>query len=481
MGKDTGFLDYERMDCLAESSLTRTNHFNEFYEELTPEQRQIQAARCMNCGVPYCHETIVLKGMTTGCPLHNLIPEFNHALYLGQYEMAYRRLNKTNPFAEFTGRVCPSLCEKSCLNGVDGQPVTIHDNERWIIENAWLNGWVTPAKPDSLTGKRVAIIGSGPAGLSAAHYLRLRGHDVTVYEKDSRPGGLLQYGIPNMKLDKTIVDRRIQLMKEAGIHFQCDTTVGQDISVERLEQDYDAILMAVGAKEPRDIQPKHQTIQGVWFAVDFLSQVTAHLQDGKDLVSCENEDVVIVGGGDTGNDCVGTALRQKAKSVCQLELMPQPPKTRLESNPWPEWPKIEKTDYGQQEAITQAGQDPRIYQTTIKELACENDTLKEIITVQVQFKDGQLVEIEGSEKRLPCSLLLIAAGFTGVSQQVRKDFDLPLSARGVIEAKDYHVRDHYFVAGDARRGQSLVVWAIQEGKLAARSIDTYLMGYSSIQ
>lgn len=481
MEKNFGFLEYTRQDdpILPESERLKT--FGEFHRPLDESRRREQAARCMHCGVPFCQSAISLNGMTTGCPLHNLIPEWNEQLALKNDQYALIRLLKTNPFPEFTSRICPALCEKACINGIDSQPTTVHDNEFFIIENGFKNGWVKPAEIEEQTGKRVAIIGSGPSGLSCANYLNRRGHFVDVYEKDDRPGGLLMYGIPNMKLDKSVVERRIHLLEQEGVAFLCGVEAGRDISFEQLKTQYDAIVLAAGSIVPRSLNGVDTALGGVYYAVDFLRQTTKDVLAGTDfLISAKDKNVIIVGGGDTGNDCTGTVLRQHCKSVTALEMMLKPPLHRAENNPWPEWPKVLKTDYGQKEAIERFGEDPRRFQTTIASITEQDGHIESVTTVEVGpgFKP-----IEGTEQTLPCDLLLIAAGFVGVPQSLASEFDLPLTARNTIEteAGGKRVSDALFACGDCRRGQSLVVWALMEGRECAREVDEYLMGYSNIE
>ena len=484
MGKPTGFLEFDRKENACLSPEVRLKNYNEFHQYLDEQQRQKQAARCMNCGVPFCQSAIELKGKVTGCPLHNLIPEWNDEIYNGNYQHALSRLLKTNPFPEFTSRVCPALCEKACINGIYDDPVTIHDNEYFIIETAYQNGWMKPQPPEIRSDKKVAVIGSGPSGLAVAYILNKRGHNVTVYERENRAGGLLMYGIPNMKLEKQYIQRRIDLLMEEGIEFKLNVNAGVDISKEELEKQYDAIVLCCGSKQARDINVKNRETNGIYFAVDYLTQSTKNQLDHTPYISAKDKNVVIIGGGDTGNDCVGTSLRQKAKSVVQIEMMPCPPLKRLENNPWPEWPNVLKTDYGQQEAISLFGNDPRVYNTTVSEiLSDEKGNITAVKTTKITFQNGKLTPVEGSEKVLPCDLLLIAAGFTGVETYVKDSFNLQTTPRNTVLT----IKNHYqtenekiFTAGDVHRGQSLVVWAIHEGKECAREVDEYLMEYTNM-
>lgn len=481
MDKNFGFLQYERQDDPIVEPTKRMESFEEFHRPLSIKKRREQAARCMHCGVPFCQSAIELKGMTTGCPLHNLIPEWNEELFLENDQYALTRLLKTNPFPEFTSRVCPALCEKACINGIDSSPTTIHDNEFYIIENGFKQGWVKPSEITERTGKRIAIIGSGPAGLSAANSLNKRGHHVDVYEREDHPGGLLMYGIPNMKLDKNVVDRRLDLMEKEGVNFITNIEVGKDIDVEELKSQYDAIILATGSTKPRALGNVDPTIEGVYFAVDFLKQATKDLKAKRSWqIDAKDKQVIIVGGGDTGNDCTGTVLRQGCKSVIALEMMPQPPIKRLESNPWPEWPKVLKVDYGQSEAIERFKEDPRRFSTTIQEVFCEEGRIVGVQTVEL---GPNFQPIEGSEQILPCDLLLIAAGFVGIEPSLQEAFELPTTNRNTIlcEPNGWRVFDNLFACGDCRKGQSLVVWALSEGRNCAREVDTFLMGYSNIE
>lgn len=495
MGKNDGFMIYKRVEDSWIEPSSRIKNFKEFHNHLDDRERREQAARCMNCGVPMCQSAIKLAGMVTGCPLHNFIPEWNDALYKGQYDMAAWRLLKTSSFPEFTGRVCPALCEKACNCGNGGdikEAVTIHDNELYIIEKAFESGYMKPQIPKVRSDKKIAVIGSGPAGLAVADLLNRRGHNVTVYERDDRIGGLLMYGIPNMKLDKKIVERRVNLMKAEGVTFITNADVGRNVDARQLLSEYDAVALCCGAKKARPLSAQGSEAQGIMFAVDWLKSVTKSLLDSdfsdKNFFDPKGKHVVILGGGDTGNDCTGSSIRLGAASVTQLEMMPCPPAERQPNNPWPQWPKVLKTDYGAQESIEKFGHDPRVYKTTIKEVYQKDGKLCGIKTVQVEFKnvDGKrtLCEIEGSEKELPADLILIAAGFLGCEDYTANAFGVPLSPRNTVAtsgADSYFTgTDKVFTAGDMHRGQSLVVWAIAEGRECAREIDEYLMGYSNL-
>ena len=501
MGKATGFLDYKRQNNTDVPVRERVKSFREFHLPLDDRARMEQGARCMDCGVPFCQSAMRLKGMVTGCPLHNMIPEWNDALYHGHCEHALSRLIKTSNFPEFTGRVCPALCEKACINGEHGDAVTIHDNELYIIEKAFESGYMNPRKIPVRSGRKIAVIGSGPSGLAAADELNHRGHTVTVYERDDRIGGLLMYGIPNMKLDKSVIERRRKLMEDEGVSFLTGVNVGKDLTADELLKEYDAVVLACGAKQAKGLKGADtEKIKGIYYAVDFLKSTTASLLNreegisgrsvddfmkGRDFISAHGKNVVVVGGGDTGNDCIGTVIRHGCRSVTALEMMPKPPVNRAESNPWPEWPKVLKTDYGHEEAIELFGHDPRIYETTVKEyITDKKGSLKKIITSRVAFEGRNMKLVEGSEQELPCDLLLIAAGFTGCESYTAEAFGGELTERNVVKTatEGYHTsKDRIFTAGDMHRGQSLVVWAIAEGRACAAEVDRYLMGYTNIR
>ena len=494
MGKPTGFLDYEREDAKAYSPKERIKNFNEFHEHLSEEKQKCQAARCMDVGVPFCQNGKVISGMVSGCPLNNLVPEWNDLLYHGNMEQAYNRLHKTNNFPEFTSRVCPALCEKACTCSLYGDAVSVRDNEYSIIENAYKEGYASAKTPSVRTGKKVAVIGSGPSGLAVADQLNKRGHSVTVYERDDRVGGLLMYGIPNMKLEKHVIDRKVNIMKEEGIKFITGVNVGKDIKASVLLKQYDKVVLACGSRNPRDIKAEGRDAKGIYFAVDFLTSTTKSLLDNDlkegTFISAKGKDVVVIGGGDTGNDCVGTAIRHGAKSVIQLEMMPKAPDKRAENNPWPEWPRICKTDYGQEEAIAVFGNDPRIYQTTVKEFKKDKSgNLTKLVLVKLEAKNDEktgrlnMVEIPGSEYEVNCQLVLIAAGFLGSENYVTKEFKVDITDRTNVATKAGKYATsvpNVFTAGDMHRGQSLVVWAIREGRDCAREVDESLMGYTML-
>lgn len=494
MGKPTGFLEYDRVNNPSIEPLNRVSNFNEFHPPLNKQDRQTQASRCMNCGVPFCQSAMKLNGMVSGCPLHNLIPEWNDEIYNGNWEHALSRLRKTNNFPEFTGRVCPALCEAACTCGLNGKSVTVRENELSIIENGYAEGYMTPRVPQVRTGKKVAVIGSGPSGLACADQLNQRGHEVTVFEREDRIGGLLMYGIPNMKLEKSVVDRRVKLMEQEGIKFVTNADIGNTISAEEIMKDFSAVVLCCGASNPRDLSVENRDVNGVYFAVDFLKSTTKALLNGDyengNYISAKGKKVVVVGGGDTGNDCVGTCIRHGCESVIQLEMMPKLPDERAENNQWPQWPRVCKTDYGQEEVIAKFGSDPRLYQTTIKRLISNDEgNLTAIETVSLESKKDEqsgrmmMMPIEGSERIIEVDLLLIAAGFLGASPYVTQAFGVECTDRtnvATAEGKYATNVEKVFTAGDMHRGQSLVVWAIAEGRAAAKEVDMYLMQYSNM-
>lgn len=506
MGKPTGFLDYARATSDETSPKQRIKNFNEFHTPLPLEEQRTQAARCMDCGVPFCQSGMMIKGMASGCPLNNLIPEWNDLLYNGNMEQAYHRLRKTNCFPEFTSRVCPSPCEAACTCNLNGLPVSNKENERSIIEYAYSHGFATPEPPAVRTGKKIAVIGSGPSGLAAADQLNKRGHSVTVYERSDRIGGLLMYGIPNMKIDKKIIERKVNVMKEEGVTFITNANVGatakqvagseqQAVKVEELLKNYDRVILACGASNPRDIKAPGREGDGIYFAVDFLRTTTKSLLDSNfkdgNFISAKDKKVLVIGGGDTGNDCVGTSIRLGATAVTQLEMMPKPPVCRADDNQWPEWPKVLKTDYGQEEAIAVFGSDPRIYQTTVKEFVRDkNGKLVKAKCVMLDWsKDAAtgrmtMTEVPDSEYEIECDIVLIAAGFLGSQEYVTKAFKVEVDGRTNVKTEPGQYAtsiDKVFVTGDMHRGQSLVVWAIREGREVAKAVDISLMGYTNLQ
>ena len=494
MGKPAGFLEYERVDGPVRSEEERIRDFREFHALLPPAAQREQAARCMDCGIPFCQGGVLIAGMASGCPLRNLVPEVNDLVYRGRMAEAYRRLSITHSFPEFTSRVCPALCEAACTCGLHDAPVSTKENEKAVIEYAYAHDLVEEPVPPVRTGKKVAIVGSGPSGLAAAQLLNRRGHEVTVFERRDRIGGLLRYGIPNMKLDKSLIDRRVALMEKAGVKFVVNADIGKDIAAEALLEKFDSVILACGASNPRDIKAPGRDAEGIYFAVDFLREVTKRILDSgftrypTELAA--GKDVIVIGGGDTGNDCTGTCIRLGASSVTQLEMMPKPPESRLPSNPWPEWPRILKTDYGQEEAISKFGADPRVYQTTVKEfLKDEEGRLNGAVLVSLSPKKDEktgrmaMVPVEGSERTVPVQLVLIAAGFLGSEKYVTDAFGVETDGRTNVKTLPgghASTKKKVYTAGDMHRGQSLVVWAITEGRNAAKEVDRDLMGYTNL-
>jgi glutamate synthase (NADPH/NADH) small chain len=493
MGKPTGFIDFTRELPADRSAEERVGDWKEFHLHMPEADLRKQGARCMDCGIPFCHTGTLISGMAAGCPIHNLIPEWNDLVYRGLWKEALERLHKTNNFPDFTGRVCPAPCEGSCVLGINNPPVTIKNIECTIIDHGWENGWVVPEPPKVRTGKKVAVVGSGPAGLCAAAQLNKAGHTVTVFERADRPGGLLMYGIPNMKLDKEqVVLRRIKQLEAEGIQFVCNTEVGKNLPAEKLLKEFDATVLCTGATKPRDLPIEGRNLKGVHFAMEFLTANTRSLLDqhkNGNFISAEGKDVVVIGGGDTGTDCVGTSMRHHCRSLTQIEILPKPPLERAKDNPWPEWPKVYKLDYGQEEAAAKFGADPRIYLTTVKKfIGDDQGQVKEALTVQIQWErndKGQFVpkEVPGTEKVIPAQLVLLAMGFLGPEQPLLEALNVERDPRTNVKAEfeKYHTNiKGVFAAGDCRRGQSLVVWAFNEGRGAARECDRYLMGRTDL-
>ncbi|MDR1496805.1 MAG: glutamate synthase subunit beta [Puniceicoccales bacterium] len=517
MAKPTGFLDYVRETPASRPPLERVRDWDEFHRHLDGERLRTQAARCMECGVPFCHAGRLVSGMATGCPLHNLIPEFNDLVYRGLWRQAWERLDKTSNFPEFTSRVCPALCEVGCTLGAIGMPpITVKAVEYAIIERAWAEGWVLPKVPPVRTGKRVAVVGSGPAGLAAAAQLNTAGHSVTVFERADRPGGLLMYGIPNMKLDKGVILRRVRLLEESGVKFIYNAHIGVEVDAQDILNTHDAVVLCTGSTRPRDANVEGRTLKGVHFAVDYLTAATKALLSGDveaTEINAAGLNVVVIGGGDTGNDCLGTvfrqseacaltATRQRGRRVTQLEIMTRPPDTRQPDNVWPEWPKVLKVDYGQEEAIAlredtredaadtvEVDAYPRRYCKTVKKFVGDaNGHVREVVAVNVEWKkdaSGRIVPVEvaGSEKTIPADIVLLAMGFLGTDTALLNELGVEADARGNIKAgHNAHRTNHpkIFAAGDCRRGQSLVVWAVNEGRAAARECDRFLMGYTML-
>ena len=494
MGKPTGFLEYKRKNNREERPEERIQHYNEFHQPLPERERREQASRCTDCGVPFCQAGMDFDGGTVGCPLNNLIPEWNDFLYRGNYQQAFHRLMKTSNFPEFTSRVCPGLCEEACTGNLYKGAVTVRDNELAIIEWGYANGKMDPHPPTVRTGKKVVVVGSGPAGLAVADQLNRRGHSVTVLEKEDRIGGLLMYGIPNMKLEKWVIDRRRVRMEADGVEFLTGVCVGKDVTPKQLEEQYDAVILACGAPVPRDLPIPGREGKEIGFAVPYLTASTKSLLDGIKLdpfMNAKGKRVLVIGGGDTANDCIGTAVRQGAKKITQFLRREEEPLTRAADNPWPEPPVVRKDGYGQQECVAVYGKDPRSYATRVKEFVLdEGGKVKAAIGIKLERvideATGKKItrDIEGSEFEVKCDMVLIAAGFTGADSALAESFGLHTDKKGNVPgtcpASHKTAVPHVFVAGDMRRGASLVVWAIREGRETAREVDTYLMGYSNL-
>lgn len=494
MGKATGFLEYARQNGGEISPEERIKNFSDFHTHLNQEARKTQGARCMDCGVPFCQSGLAINGMVSGCPLNNLIPEWNDLVYLEKPEIALERLLKTNSFPEFTSRVCPAPCEAACTCGLNDAPVTIKENEWGIIETGFTRGFIKAQPPKVRTNKKVAIIGSGPAGLAAADQLNKRGHNVTIFERSDRAGGLLMYGIPNMKLEKSVVERRIRLMEDEGIEFVLNSDVGKNVKADEIVKNYDAVILACGASAPRDVKVKGREGKGIYFAVDYMSNITKGQldpnYDTSGFMSAKDKNVLIIGGGDTANDCLGTVLREGCKNVYQLDINPKKPVKRAANNPWPEWPKVYTVDYGQAEAIAKYGSDPRIFSSSCLEFILdENKKLKQAVISQVIKKPSkkaryEIVPVEGTQKTIDVDIALIAGGFAGSESYVAKSFKAELDARNNIKTENGKYASSVakvFACGDMRRGQSLVVWAIREGRGAAKEVDKFLMGYTNLE
>jgi len=489
MGKPTGFLEIKRELPADRSPKERLQNWQEFHDHLPEDKLRAQGARCMDCGIPFCHNGALLAGMASGCPINNLIPEWNDLIYKGLWHEALDRLHKTNNFPEFTGRVCPAPCEGSCVLGINDPPVTIKNIECAIIDKGFAEGWVPAAPPAKRTGKKVAIVGSGPAGLACAAQLNSAGHTVTVYERADRIGGLLMYGIPNMKLDKSVVQRRVDLLAKEGVKFVTGCEVGKDLPAEKLRKDFDAVVVCGGATRPRDLTIEGRSLTGIHMAMEFLTSNTRALLNHQDFSLAKGKDVIVIGGGDTGTDCCGTSLRHGCRSLIQLEIMPQPPLQRAGDNPWPQWPKVYKLDYGQEEAAAVFGADPRQYLVTAKRFlgdAAGHVAGIEIVNVEWTKDDkGRFIpkEVAGSAKVLPAQLVLLAMGFLGPEDTLLKPLGIACDERTNVKAEHGKFTTNVegvFAAGDMRRGQSLVVWAINEGRGAARECDRYLMGQTEL-
>lgn len=486
-------MEFDRKTTPYRKPEKRVKDWQELTLKMPEEDLREQGARCMDCGIPFCQTGNHLNGKSLGCPVHNLIPEWNDLVYRGKWKEALHRLHKTNNFPEFTGRVCPAPCESSCVLGITNPPVAIKSIEQAIIDRGFEEGWVVPNPPDKRTGKTVGIVGSGPAGLAAAAQLNKAGHKVTVYERADRIGGLLTYGIPNMKLDKSVVQRRVDLLKEEGVEFIVNTEVGTDISATELHEKFDAVILAGGATNPRDLPIDGRELDGIYFAMEFLHADTKSLLDSDHeddtFISAKDKDVIVIGGGDTGTDCVSTSLRHKCKSLTQFEILPKPPSDRADGNPWPEWPNVYKLDYGQEEARNKFGDDPREYEVMTKKFVGDgNGNVKELHTVQIKWEkgsDGRMkpVEVEGSQKVWKADLVLLAMGFLGPENPVLEQLNIERDDRSNAKAEhgEYDTNvDGVFAAGDMRRGQSLIVWAINEGRGAARECDRWLMGSTEL-
>ena len=482
MGKPTGFMEITRALPVLRPPENRLGDWQEFHEHFHEEELQLQGARCMDCGVPFCQAGINLNGAAAGCPLHNLIPEWNDLVYRGDWHNALNALHETNNFPEFTGRVCPAPCEGSCVLGINADPVTIKSIECAIVDYGFEQGWIVPEPPKTRTGKKVAVIGSGPAGLACAAQLNKAGHSVTVFERADRIGGLLMYGIPNMKLEKWRVDRRVDILRAEGIEFRTNTEVGSNYSVDQLKSEFDATVLCAGSTRPRDLSISNRELSGIHFAMDFLRLNTKSYLDSEHLdgnfIDARDKDVIVIGGGDTGTDCVATALRQGCRSLVQFEILPQSPNTRASNNPWPQWPRIYRLDYGQEEAQHLTGYDPRNYSIRSTEFVgtCTGE-ISAVRTVQIENAHGTgLTDIPGTERVWPAQLVLLAMGFVGPEQGLVSQLGVNLNGRGIVDVDSNKMTNvpGVFAGGDVERGQSLVVWAIADGRRAALGVDRFL-------
>ncbi len=493
MGDPTGFMQYDRELEPDRSPSERIKDWKEFHKHLPEDKLKTQGSRCMDCGIPFCQTGDMLGGLTSGCPINNLIPEWNDLVFKGLWREALDRLHKTNNFPEFTGRVCPAPCEGSCVLGLNEPAVTIKSIECTIIDRGFEEGWVIPEPPKVRTGKQVAVIGSGPAGLACAAQLNKAGHLVTVFERDNRIGGLLMYGIPNPHLDKSIVDRRVNLLKEEGVQFVTGTEIGKDYPSQKLVDEFDAVVICTGATRPRDLPIEGRELKGIHFAMEFLrantkSLLDSNLEDGN-YISAKDKNVIVLGGGDTGTDCVATSMRHGCKGLLQFEILPTPPMERAPDNPWPQWPKVYSLSYGQEEAMAVFGEDPRKYQVlTTKFVGDDDGNVKELHTVKIEWHQGDngrpsFREVPGSEEVWPADRVFLALGFLGPEDTVLEQLNIERDEHSNAKAEYGKYKtsvEGVFAAGDARRGQSLIVWAINEGREAARECDRYLVGSTNL-
>ena len=486
-------MEFDRKTTPYREPEKRVENWEEFHLKMPEEDLREQGARCMDCGIPFCQTGNDWEGKSFGCPIYNLIPEWNDLVYRGKWKEALHRLHKTNNFPEFTGRVCPAPCESSCVLGITDPPVAIKSIEQAIIDRGFEEGWVVPDPPDKRTGKTIGVVGSGPAGLAAAAQLNKTGHKVTVFERADRIGGLLTYGIPNMKLDKSIVQRRVDLLTEEGVEFVVNTEIGTDIPAPDLRKKFDAVILAGGATNPRDLPIDGREMDGIHFAMEFLHADTKSLldsdHDDDNFISAKDKNVIVIGGGDTGTDCVSTSLRHKCESLTQFEIMPKPPNNRDDENPWPEWPNVYKLDYGQEEARKKFGEDPRQYEVMTKKFEGDGcGHVKALHTAQIKWEKGdngrmKPVEVKGTQKKWKADLVLLAMGFLGPENPLLEQLEVERDEKSNAKAEhgEYDTNiEGVFAAGDMRRGQSLIVWAINEGRGAARECDRWLMGSTEL-